>query len=384
MKRRVDWFQLFVFTQAIFQDDRIRTVCGFISTFGSSFIMQLQRCLSIGLISACLSISAWLVVPDRAGAQEGAPTISSVTLQVVPGQQGESVITPKGMVVPLPGAGVNSGSVQIYMGSQGGYWYVDRNGQNVDLTSYVERFRSMNGGGGQSAQVPQYAPAPQQPVNIYNQQAPSSSSSSGGGSSGMGTAAAAGLGAMGGAMLGTAMTGSYYNNNGYYHGVPYGTPMYYPHGGTPTYVNASGNSVNVDKNYQGAQGNTAANVQPTTVNNQHAENMQKQQEWYQNQAKQNPNQFKSWQQSASGENPFVNQQSQGRFGRGAQTAEGGEGGMFGRRGQEGGAGAAQGLQQEGGRFNRGAEGAGGGRFGGGRLGGGEGGGRLGGLRRGGR
>lgn len=330
--------------------------------------MQFRRCLSISIVTTCLSISAWLGVPSAAFAQE-APSVSTVTLQVVPGPQGtEQVITPKGMVVPLPGAGVNSNSVQIYMGSQGGFWYVDRNGQNVDLTAYVERYRSM--AGGQTAQVPQYAAAPQQPVNVYNQQASSGSS----GSSALGTAAAAGLGAM----AGSAMSGAYYNN-GYYNHVPYGTPMYYPHGGNPYYVNASGNTVNVNHSYEGASNNTAATANRETVNNQHAENLQKQQDWYQNQQKQNPQQFKAWQQSAGGENPFVNQESQGRFGRGGEQADGqGRGGMFGRRGGNEQAGGAQG----GGRFGGGAAAeAGGGRFGGGaaaEAGGGRFGGRMGG------
>lgn len=318
--------------------------------------MRLQRCLSIGLISACLSLSAWLASPEIVWAQGGAPTVSTVTLQVVPGPNGENVITPRGLSVPLPGAGVNSNSVQIYMGSQGGFWYIDKNGQNVDLTSYVERFRAMQGG--QTAQAPQYAAPPQQPVNIYNEQGSSGSSSGSSGASALGTAAAAGLGAM----AGSAISGAYYNN-GYYHGVPYGTPVYYPRGGSPYYVNASGNTVNVNHSYQGAQGNTAANVQPTNVNNAHVENMQRQQEWYQNQQKQNPQQFKAWQQSAGGENPFVNQDSQGRFGRreAAQNdAEGGRG-RFGRRNNDG-------VQGESGRFGGNQAGerslGGGGRFGG--------------------
>lgn len=47
-------------------------------------------------------------------------TVSAVTLQVVPGPQGQSVLTPRGMVVPLPGAGVNGNAVQIFLGAQGG------------------------------------------------------------------------------------------------------------------------------------------------------------------------------------------------------------------------------------------------------------------------
>lgn len=366
--------------------------------------MRLRRSLTIGVISACISISAWIAAPEIALAQES-PSVSMVTLQVVPGAQGQSVITPKGMMVPLPGPGVNGNSIQVYMGSQGGFWYVDKNGQNVDLTSYVARMRSMQGGMGQQAQqVPQYAPAPE-PVVINNQQTAPSSTSSGYGTAGMmmGTAAAAGLGAM----AGSAMSNDYYHG-GYYGNVPYGTPVHYPAGGAhPYYVNASGNSVNVNRSYTGGtatatQNNVnAAHVNENEYNNMHASNMEAQSKWYQNQQKANPEQFKSWQQNSAGENPFVNRDAQSRYG-GAATAQG-EAGRFGGAAQGGaaqggagrfGGGAAQGeagrfggaAGESGGRFGRGAEASGGGGRFGGRLGGGEGGGGGGGgrFRRGGR
>lgn len=332
-----------------------------------------------------------LISTQPVWSQGGDPNISAVTLQVVQNQQGgESVITPRGMVVPLPGPGVGTNAVQIYMGSQGGYWYTDRNGQNVDLTAAVERFRQMTGQMGNGnmpaqAQVPQYAAPP--PVNIYNEQ-PSNNSGSGSGS-GVGnalvTATAAGLGAM----AGTAMTGAYYNN-GYYNGVPYGTPIYYPHGGNPYYRGAGGGTVNVNNSYTGASGNTVNTG--TQVNNAHANAFAKQQDWYANQQKNNPKQFQNWQQNAQHENPFVARNAQGqdgggRFGdrrnaeAGAQ-ADGGRRGMFNRGGDGDG----------GGRFNRGGENAqagqagsrfgGGANAGGGRFGGGAnaGGGRFGGRR----
>lgn len=337
--------------------------------------------------------------------QGGNPTISAVTLQVVPNQQGsESVVTPRGMVVPLPGPGVGTNSVQIFMGSQGGYWYVDRNGQNVDLTSAVERFRQMSGQMGNmapQAQVPQYAAAP--PVNVYNEQAPSSSSSNSGSGAGSAlvTATAAGLGAM----AGTAMTGAYYNN-GYYNGVPYGTPIYYPHGGNPYYRGAGGNTVNVNGSYTGASGNTVNTG--TQVNNAHANAFAKQQDWYANQQRQNPQQFQNWQQSAQHENPFVARgaqqdgAAQNRFGAGRNAeagaqGEGGRRGLFNRGGNDGDGGGrfnrgGEAQEAQGGRFNRGGDaqaGQAGGRFnreqnaGGGRFGGGAnnaGGGRFGGRR----
>jgi hypothetical protein len=325
-----------------------------------------------------------LTLAGPAYAQNGNPDISAVTLQVVPGQGGgESVVTPRGMVVPLPGPGVNTNSVQIFMGSQGGYWYVDRNGQNVDLTAAVERFRQMTGQAGNmpnqmnQAQIPQYAAAP--PVNVYNEQAPSNSSSGSGAGSTLVTATAAGLGAM----AGSAMTNSYYNN-GYYHGVPYGTPVYYPHGGNPYYRGNGGNTVNVDHTYNG--GNNTANVNNGAVNTAHANSFQKQQDWYANQQKQNPSQFQNWQKSASGENPFVNRGGDAQGGgfadrrnaaQGNAGEQGGRHGLFNRGGGEANAGAAT---NAGGRFNRGGGAqpeAQGGRFGNAAGGGGRFGGRRG-------
>ena len=203
-------------------------------------------------LAAVITISMSATVPLVAYAQNGDQNVSTVTLQVVPGAQGENVITPKGYSVPLPGAGVNSNQVHIYMGAQGGYWYVDRYGQTVDLTSSVAALRGQQGQPVQ--QVPQYAPVPQS--------SSSSSSSSSSGGSGFGTAAAAGLGAM----TGAAIAGST-QNYPYYHGVPYGTPMYYPHGGGNPYYMNGGNQVNVEHNTNVNAANVnATNVKATNVN----------------------------------------------------------------------------------------------------------------------
>ncbi|HEY9786275.1 MAG TPA: hypothetical protein V6D17_12785 [Candidatus Obscuribacterales bacterium] len=279
-----------------------------------------------------------------------------VTLQVVPGPQGQDcVVTPKGMVVPLPGAGVDGNTVQIFMGAQGGYWYIDKNGQPVDLTAAVKQFQSATA---KASEVPQYAPVPSQ------------TTSSGAAAA---TAAAAGLGAMAGA----AMTNAYYNN------VPYGTPMYYPRTGNPYYVNASGNAVYVQPNNS---------VNYSTYNAVHAENLQKQEDWYSSHKNKNTDQFKKWKKN-SDDNPFVAANSarfagdgdadgQRRFGRrGGGDALGSDGGgRFGRRG----GGDASGSDG-GGRFGRRGGGDASSRDGGGRFGrrGGEdasssdGGGRLG-------
>jgi hypothetical protein len=203
-------------------------------------------------ISLGLALSISVAAPRIAVAQVTQPTISVVTLQIVPGQQGQQcVLTPRGYVVPLPGPGTNQNSVQIFMGAQGGYWYVDKNGQNVDLTPAVQQYQAMIREAGQQArpgqqpmQVPQYAPAPA-PVTIVNQQPPSSGNMNYA-MGAMGTATAAGLGAM----AGSAMANSS-NNSGYYH-VPYGTPMYYPHGASPYYM---------------GEGNKPVAVEPSMYNN---------------------------------------------------------------------------------------------------------------------
>lgn len=261
------------------------------------------------------------------------PQVSMVTLKAVKGPGGgTAVITPKGMVAPLPGAGVSGDTAQIYIGSSGGFWYTDKNGQNVDLTEAVHRFQAKMGNM-QPAQVPQYAPQP------YYQQAPqqenqvqSQSSGNSGGSSAMGTAAAAGLGAMTGAAVTGLINRSYYD-------APYGTPMYYGAGGPYYYNNGERMTVNdlspnqkafaynqyASNQQEQAQRQAAAqqrydtrqsNMQ--TAYSQHQSNIQQQQNWYQNQLKENPQRKESWQnQRNTGNNPFVAQHYQdkptGRF-----------------------------------------------------------------------
>jgi len=296
-----------------------------------------------------LAFAASIMTTSMALAQGGNPQVSAVNLRIVQNQGYQSVVTPKGDLAPLPGAGVNGDTVQIYMGSQGGFWYTDRNGQTVDLTPAVQALQARRAQGQQAAQVPQYAPTYQQQPQqvIVNQQQPSNSGSSAAAT--LGTMAAAGAGAMAGA----AMTNSYYH-------VPYGTPMYYGAHGNPYYYN-NGNreDINLNENQKTAMYNHAvvnqqqqaqnqamaqqayANKQATAAQSTQStpehQNFQKQQEWYQNQVKSSPGKY----QQAAGNNPFVASQaagqggSEGRFGgrRGAaqQDAAAGEGGRFGGR-----------------------------------------------------
>jgi hypothetical protein len=93
-----------------------------------------------------LGVSASLVIAllgQPVFAQNGAlpDNVSMVTLNTQMSPAGQTVITPKGYVVPVPGAGVNGPVLQVFMGSRGGFWYVDKNGQQVDLTPTVQRLQ---------------------------------------------------------------------------------------------------------------------------------------------------------------------------------------------------------------------------------------------------
>ncbi|CAN5203025.1 hypothetical protein BH11CYA1_BH11CYA1_32320 [soil metagenome] len=296
------------------------------------------------LTSICLA--ATLLVVGPAWAQNQPPQVSVVTLQTVQNSDGsQSVITPKGDLARLPGPGVNGNTAQIYMGAQGGFWYTDRNGQTVNLSDAVKQLQARRASTQAAVQVPQYAPQPYYPQQ-QQQQEHQSTSSGNGAMAAVGTAAAAGLGAMAGA----AMTNSYYN-------APYGTPMHYGANGNPYYYNNGNeqpfqdlnqnqkmalynhNQVN-QQNQQAAvqqtqtnQTNRQSSMQSNQSNRQTAygnggqQDYQKQQQWYQNQRKQNPQQFQR-----SDNNPFVSQ-SAGQAGAGnrqaAQSRDGDRAGRFG-------------------------------------------------------
>jgi hypothetical protein len=198
--------------------------------------------------------------------------VAMVTLQTQLGPDGQQmVLTPKGYVVPLPGSGVNGSAVQIFMGSGGGYWYVDKNNQQVDLTAAVQRLQGHAAQSSAPAQAPQYAPPPQtyaQPVNT-----------------GATAAAAAGLGAMAGA----AIAGS----NGNWNTIPYGSPVRYGAGAVP-YYNQGGKAVYINNS-------NTANI--NDVNGYHAAAINQQQNWYRQQQLAQGENYKTWQQPVA--NPFV-------------------------------------------------------------------------------
>jgi uncharacterized membrane protein YgcG len=270
-------------------------------------------------------------VPIAYGQAPAPPQIYMVTLQVVTNADGtHSVITPKGDLADLPGAGPSGSVAQVYYGSQGGFWYTDRTGQTIDLTPSAQALATRRAAAQQATQVPQYAPEPQ-----YSSTSSSYSGSSVG--SAMGTAAAAGMGAMAGA----AMTN--------YYRAPYGAPMYYGHDGGYYWDNGERRKLeDLDQNQKKAvyvkrqndQNQKQAVMQQASQNRQASaqQDFQKQQQWYNQQRQQNPDRFQSASASA-GSNPFVNERSGGRGersagsgGRGGRAAGGHSGGGRGRGG----------------------------------------------------
>lgn len=310
-------------------------------------------------VSALLTVTSsalFLVSAPQVKAQgSGQPQVSVVNLQAIKNSNGgTSVVTPKGDLAPLPGAGVNGNVAQIYIGANGGFWYTDKSGRTVDLHDAVQQLQAKRAQLKQANQVPQYAPV------ADSQQQQQQQTTSSGGSSALGTAAAAGLGAM----AGSAMTNARYN-------MPYGTPMYYGRGGTPYYynngerreLNSNQKAVLYNQNQQkqqqkqqvyqnrqnqqqqkqqtiqqgqanrqsrfdqrqaSAQNRQQAGGQSRFGGNRRANNnYQKQQQWYQKQLSQNKDRASKWKQQ-SGSNPFVNQSHSGnRLSRGGDISRGG-------------------------------------------------------------
>lgn len=372
---------------------------------------------------ASFLIGTALTLGVSAGAQN--QDVSVVNLKVVRNMAGgQSVITPKGDLAPLPGGGVDGDVAQIYFGSQGGFWYVDRTGNSVDLVPTVKELQARR-----AQQIPQYAPiaasapyannAPLPPASNYNQaqnynqgqnsnqnydqnqnysqnqnssqnQSSNQSQSSGSGRSGIGSAVTTAAAAMGGAALGSAMTNGYYN-------VPYGTPMYYRNGNPYYYrdgdhreiedLNQNQKQMLVNKRIvnnqqqeqlvQQRQANKterdtnqqARQDQWQQSGNNHQENFNKQQQWYQDQMKQNPGRFEQ-RGEERGENPFAARGDREGM---AQRGED-RGGRAGREGRESGSFAGRGGDRgalkgrSGGRGGFEGRGGGAGRSGGGRRG----------------
>ncbi|MBX9692269.1 MAG: hypothetical protein K2Z81_07795, partial [Cyanobacteria bacterium] len=170
-----------------------------------------------------------------AGWAQGGPTVSMVTLKTSKKHGKQMVIIPSGQELALPGPGTSGDSVTVFIGSQGGYWYMDKNGENFDLTPYVSEL-TVNASQGKS-----------------NSSSSNNDSSSGSNSNTGDTATAAGLGAAAGAAAGYAY--AEYNDQ---YDIPYGAAVVAGGDGRPYYSAANGNPVYVN--------NQAVNVNGGSTN----------------------------------------------------------------------------------------------------------------------
>lgn len=198
-----------------------------------------------------------------AGAALPPGDVSMVTLKTEVGPGGQQlVITPKGMAVPLPGAGVSGKAVQIYMGSNGGYWYTDKDHHRVDLTSQIQRLQAhASAEGGRTFTPPQFAPNAQSHMPVV----PGA------------TAGGAGLAAMAGA----TPAGSTWDT------VPYGAPVHYGAAAQP-YYNQNGKQVYIND---------------PSVTNVNGSALQDELAWYRQQQAAQGDNYQVWQQPVI--NPFI-------------------------------------------------------------------------------
>lgn len=222
------------------------------------WLLQLSVSVSLAALFSPYSIcQPNMDNPGQAG-------VSMTLYHVVRGGNGaQLLVTPAGQAIPLPGAGVQGHRVAVYAGTHGGQWYVDRNGQQVELPPFPGSpnypgagYAAYGNGYGQPGYPPSGAQAPVE----------SSSSSSGGGSA-LGGFAGGLIGSTVGAVLGNAIGG-----------VPYGAPVY-GGGGGAYYVGAGG-----DRTY----------INNTNEMSQHFNEWNQQRSWYHHQVNNDGGRYHNW------------------------------------------------------------------------------------------
>jgi hypothetical protein len=195
---------------------------------------------------------------------DAAGQISMAILPVQKGEDGQQyIITKAGYKVSVPGLGIapDAKEVAVYRDGANNYWYVDRKGTTQKVThdqlqwtmaqiNQQQAAKGLSGAAGtsnlkdmatkqgmplQTVSPTQMATGQPTPNVIVQNTVPGQYPYPTNGSSAMVTGAAA----MGGAMAGSAMVNSMYDNNNGYHGIPYGTPCY-NEGGQRYYYGANG------------------------------------------------------------------------------------------------------------------------------------------------
>lgn len=255
------------------------------------------------LVALSVSVAAGAILASWALAQDG--SVSMVTLRTVTANAQQMVVLPSGQQVPLPGPGVDGSYVNVYIGNQGGYWYVDRTGQNYDLTPYVSQ---MHVSAGQASAT-----------NSNSGTSSDSTRNSSSGASAGETALAAGAGAA----LGAGATNAYdeYQRNQRIEqaesAIPYGYAVT-SSGGRAYYTSPTGSSVYINSSNSG------------NADSGHASDLQKQEQWYKEQQGKNPELVRSWKSQGGSHNPFVARHASGAGAGGGHGPFGGGGPFAGR------------------------------------------------------
>lgn len=208
--------------------------------------------------------------------------VNMTLYHVVRGENGQQLmVMPSGQALPLPGAGVNGHRVAVYHGSHGGTWYVDQNGNQVDIPALEPSFYGSNmpttaGGGSYAPVAPYYGPYggngyqnyyPPQESQQQAQQPPQATASATVNTGGNGGGGGGAMGSFAGSLIGSALGNAVGDlESG---GIPYGAPVY-AGGGGPYY-------------YGGGGGGRRVVINNNDVNNQHFNEWRNQQNWYRNQ-----------------------------------------------------------------------------------------------------
>ncbi len=231
-------------------------------------------------VTATLTVT--LLPPMHAqstGTNTAAGQISMSILPVERGADGQQyIITKAGYKVTVPGLGIapDAKEVAVYRDEANNYWYVDQKGTTEKVShdqlqwtmaqinqqqaakgiAQKEAMATKEGMPSQMVSSPQMATGQATPNVIVQNTVPGGQYPSGGSNAMMSGAAA-----MGGAMAGSAIGASMYNNNNGYHGIPYGTPCY-NEGGQRYYYGANGMRVPIAADANNAYLNQWDNQRP--------------------------------------------------------------------------------------------------------------------------
>ena len=206
-----------------------------------------------------LALSLGAIAPAQSQGQINPQDLKMTVYKVVRSNDGRQYYMDNyGRPVALPGSGVgNSNTVAVYTGKLNNDWYVDASGkpQVVNMRTPVDPAQV------QAMFKAEHLAAPT--TSGSTSTSSSSNNSSSGSSSNLARGLTTAAGVATGVAVGNAISdNNNYYNGAYYHGIPYGQPVYRNNSGQ-IYYNTGGNTVNVNTTQQNS-------AYVNQFNNQHA------------------------------------------------------------------------------------------------------------------